>query len=498
MPPPRKRPRTQSISAKRPPAAPRLSRSHPSAADDNSRPRTLIDLLGPNSSRAEQVLGDDAPNDAWSVLANTVDNLTSHSGQPVPRAAPHADDTHPTNAAEVQETPHEQLPMDLSIKTSLSIMSSKSLWWTRVRGQGEEYEALHDLLSGVDTITEAPVIKPPLGSDAVIEGQVLTDTLTCAKRQFYRALLHFRYPCTTLPPVISRRWQTVFAASTRARPDSALQEAANVALERLRLWQSALQSLFFGYKRGHIDHFYILLPSTTLLFSHTFPQNDSLNIRNGTNCQKRRGQMCSTSDSSLQACFANGSLGLRSLLSDYAVPFRLERDSNSSVGDSEPPVIAQGQLAVQAVYNFVLSVGHKISNATDVPVLLCDKPFRGGTAITAQVADADEANIINSSGGATRLRYSVKITGFLTPRQVRAICKALVETQDRDFSVQMSTEARSEMLNVCGQSISLLPASGTSSSQQKSYHSILGRRVLSRVTRKTTSPNFMLFTRAVE
>ncbi|KAI0562073.1 Donson [Gracilaria domingensis] len=495
MPPPRKRPRTQPISGKRPPAAPRPSRSRPSLADENSRPRTLVDLLGGTSSRAEQVLGDDAPNDAWSALANTVDNLASHSRQPNPVDVRDSDQTDRPAGAELQETPHEHLPLDLSIKKSLTIVSSKSLWWTRVRGQGEEYEALHDLLSGVDALPEADVSKPPLGSDAVIEGQALTDSLMQAKRQFYRALLHFRYPCTTLPLVISRRWQAVFSSSGRARPDSALQEAANVAMERLRLWQSALQSLFFGYKRGHIDHFYILLPTTTLLFSHSVGQNDNQSTRNGT---KRRGQLRSTSDSTLHACFAKGSLGLRSLLSDYAVPFRLEQGSNQSGEESEPPVIAEGQLAVQAVYNFVLSMGHKISNAADVPVLLCDKPFRGGTAITAQVTDADEANVIDSSGGATRLRYSVKINGLLTPRQVRAVCKALVETQDRDFSVQMSTEARSEMLNVCDQSISLSSTNGTASSHRKTFHAIQGRRVLSRVARDTASPKFLLYTRAVE
>lgn len=257
MSPPRKRPRTQPqpISSKRPPPPPRQTRSRPFAPDENSRPRSLTDLLGRSSSRAEQALGHNAPSDAWSVLANTLDNLPSESMQ----HAIHANQTVPSSAPEpdIQEASNDHLPLDLSIKTAITATSPKTLAWTTIRGQAEEYEALRDLLCPVDALVDVEPPKPPLGSDAVAHSHPPSESFIRAKRLFYRALLHFRYPCATLPPVISRRWQSVFNPTTRARPDSALQEATQVTMERLRLWQSALQSLFFGYKRGHIDHFFV-------------------------------------------------------------------------------------------------------------------------------------------------------------------------------------------------------------------------------------------------
>lgn len=494
MSPPRKRPRTQPISAKRPPPPPRQTRSRPAPQDENSRPRTLVDLLGRSSSRAEQVLGDNAPSDAWSVLANTLDNLPSESRQ----NSTHSHQPAPPSAPDLQEPSNEHLPLDLSIKTAITVISSRSLAWTTIRGQAEEYEALRDLLSDVDALVDAEPTKPPLGTDAVAHSHPPSEPFIRAKRLFYRALLHFRYPCTTLPPVISRRWQSVFNPTSRATPDSALQEATHVAMERLRLWQSALQSLFFGYKRGHIDHFYVILPSTALLFSHAVVHNQPRPVRNGRSHHRRGTHSHSTTELTLRACFAKGSPGLRSLLSDYAVPFKIEHGSDRTGGETDPCVVAEGVLAVQAVYNFALAVGHKISNATDVPILLCDKPFRGGTAMSAQVTDVDETNVIDSHGGPTRLRYSVKVNGLLTPRQLTAICKAFVATQDHDYSVQLKTEPRSEMLNVSEHLIGQLNNIASGNSYQPPSTRVQGRRVLSRIVAAAGSRNFSLYTRAVE
>ena len=249
------------------------------------------------------------------------------------------------------------------------------MWWTSVRGQGEEYLALRSFIrnSEQDAQEEEEQVDA-LGSDA---RDSPTAAVLHARRKFYTSLLHFRHPQAPLPASISTRWQALFSGANA----SILTELRDIGNVRMQQWQDAFRSLYYGYKYGHINAFYVILATTTVLFS-------------------RAGQ-----DRKPRVVFARATPGLRALLSEYLVNFRIE-----GAASDDPCVIVDSAISIHATYNFIFASGAKVSNATDVPILLCDSPFRGACAVSANVSKARRAKL---AGDDTRQTYSVHITGLL-------------------------------------------------------------------------------------
>ena len=274
------------------------------------------------------------------------------------------------------------------MKTSIKVTTTKSLAWVKFKGQGEEYAALAAYVAG--TLPRGPAV----GSDAA---RSPLESITAAKRQFYKGLLHFRHPLD--PGALAARWQ----AGTAGRD-------ADVT-RRIEAWQASLQSLFYGYKHGLVHEFYVLLPSTVVLFT------------------------CAPDP---VVWFARGTPGVRSLLTEYCVDFRAHGD------DEDPAVIVEGNDNVQAAYSFVFSAGPQLSGAADVPLLVADKPFRGGTVVSAEIGAVKEMAVVGVEGS----RYSVLISGLLLPRQTNDIVQALTALQD-SFQATVDTERRSRRLNIC-------------------------------------------------
>jgi hypothetical protein len=174
--------------------------------------------------------------------------------------------------------------------------------------------------------------------------------------------------------------------------------------------------------------------------------------------------------------------GLLGLLEEYGVPFiarhprrrRLHADAdadNSRDGDGEgggeelapggdedgggrgvgdgdgeggplPVLLVHGAVNAHAAFNFVLAVGPRLANATDVPLLVSDAPFAGGQVTAAGVRDA---RATRTAGGS--LRYDVHVDGLLTPLQMSRLCEALHRRQGGEFAAFVDTEVRSVGVN---------------------------------------------------
>lgn len=397
---------------------PRLQTRPPHPRASASQMRTLTDLLGPSTSRAESALGHSAPADAWSSLVDTVQNLPS-------APTTHEDRPHHTShsALDISERHIEadlapssfsfsnipRLPLDLSLKTSIRISSSSSLQWTRFHSQRSEYLALRNSFSQNNNILAVQLEKDSIAS------------LQNGYTQFHSSLVHFRFPSCPLSASLASNWRTLFSAVSNApvREDPNTKKLRSEALNRLGTWQSAWRSLYYAFRDGQVSLLYVLLPNSTVIFT--------------------RGQDVSKEPVAL---LSPASPGLRSLLSDYIVPFTIclsEAHQSDKVA-----VMVEGMYGVHTLYNFIMCAAHKLSGANDVPTLICDSPFLWATAVRAEVQFTRQATIARSSDNNTGRKkiFVAQISGFLTPHQVNGIVESLVQTQKSQFSAVLNTEAR--------------------------------------------------------
>lgn len=518
--PSRKRPRSQQGVTKRrrpplgnrPPSGPSQVRAaglDASVDQPASNLRSFADLIGGGVSRAEQFLGDDAPDDAWASFTNTLDNLGSASAHQsvleendeASKILYDADSRAFGEALEGDENLSEKsfrkVVLDLSLKRKVDIGSSSRLQWALRRGQGAEYDALTSLMRGESDMVENGYHENSLeqgrrhqqaGPGESQEHPAVDQQILNAKKDWYKSLLHCRCPSEPLPAKLSAHWQTLTAnygkSSWQVR---AINEHQKLVINRLMNWQSALQSLYFGYRYGHVPDFYVLLASTTVVFNKGKPwmSNKSKKKQQSLSSSAMAG---SSASSCFRASFAKASTGLRALMSEYEVPFTLvERPS----GFEDPSVVVEGEFAVHTLFNFLLALGPRISNAVDVPVLLADRPFRGCTIMSADVLNARQMLVPGKDGQDAQNRYSLEMTGLFTPRQIRGICNALAIMQHGDFVARFETDSTCSMLNNCGHG----GEASESDEDKEDKYRLRGPLILSRMQMSASVDGFSVATR---
>lgn len=404
------------------------SRSHarpPHPRASASQMRSLTDLLGPSTSRAESALGHSAPADAWSALADTVQNLPSAQPSHLDRSnhLPNTAITASQALAESDIAPSSfslsnipRLPLDLSLKTTIRISSSSSLQWTRFQWHRSEQLALKGAFSQNNDIIGTGMEKPSFSSPQ--------DVYT----HFYNSLLHFRYPSYPLSSSLASNWRTLFSpgpsSSQSLHDDPNTKRLRTEALNRLGTWQSAWRSLYYSFRDGHVSLFYVLLSSSTVVFT------------------REQGE-----PSEPVALLSPASPGLRSLLGDYIVPFTICRSETQQ--SDKVAVLIKGVYGVHTLYNFIMCSAHKLSGANDVPTIICDNPFLCATTVRAEVQFTRQANKTSpSDSAASKKLFVAQISGLLTPRQVNGIVNSLVQTQKSQFSAVLNTEARCVGTNI--------------------------------------------------
>jgi hypothetical protein len=410
------------------------------------RLRELSDIVGAGPSRAETALGSSAAVDAWAAITSTVDNLVgaslpSHSlpaeRHAFSRSADHPsleDEAPPIGSGEepfkhrrTLEATQFELPHDRSLKSHLRVISKRPLAWAVAPPQHLAYAALQFCAAG-STVESLPKwVLQHLSSDSASEKGLDGRSGYEAEFLFARGLLHCRHPAEALHSAVATQWQFTNSRSASApflaSDDS---EAKSVALSRLDSWQAAFRSLFYGFRYGQVPDFYVLLSTTTVLFSHVDESGDGVH-----------------------AIISSATPGLVGLLAEQEVPFEKLRvfRAGKKISDSPDPALHStlavvGPVNVQALFNFIIEVGPILGNATDVPVLLSDFPFIGCHIASGSVRDQ---RTTRTDDGSTR--DVVQIDGILTRRQFSRLCEALYLRQGADFSVIADSEPRSTALN---------------------------------------------------
>lgn len=399
-----KRPR--SAPASRPP-------QHPNSSSGNLR--GITDLLGAGTSRADSLLGDTAPQDAWASIIRTVDGLTSSLpadllGADAAAAPQGANDAAGDTPASFPLQHLAQLPLDFSLKTRMHISSDAPLAWTRLCSQRESYLALHQVSSGSDR--DLPLPLPSSTAASGMHPATCPSDLTDAYALFHRRLIHFRFPACPQSAALAAAWPSLFGGA-RAVDDARFKRLRQEAYHRLALFQSALQSVHAGLCNKLLSHYYVVLPKAVALFY--------------------------AGDGEPTAVLSPASPGIRALLSDYVVSFVM---GAVDAGD-DVYISVRGAVNVQTFYNFISAAGHQVSGAVDVPTILADSNFVNAGACLAMVHPPKVAVADSES---TR-RHSVQIRGLLTPRQLQGICQALARTQHGRFHARVDVEPKSLGLN---------------------------------------------------
>lgn len=292
---------------------------------------------------------------------------------------------------------------DYCLKKNMIVHSENSLEWARHMTARIHIEALQSFVT-----TGAYKVA------SYVEGSNRD-----AKLEFAKGLLHWRHPSSALSTTIASQWKAL-VSETGNLARLRLSERKKIAMARVDAWQAALRSLYYSYRYGNVDNFYILLSTTTVLF----------------------GRVTSSDSRQLQATVSSATMGLRDILNNHAVNY-----SALDVSDGDPLLSIEGDQHVQALFNCLLDYGPKIGNASDVPLLLCDRVFAGG--MIASLAIPSVRKTQSAGNLEPRTRYIADIQGLMTPQQVSRICTSLRELQDGHFSAHCSPDLQGSRLNIC-------------------------------------------------
>jgi hypothetical protein len=426
------------------------------------RLRELSDIVGAGPSRAETALGSSAAADAWTAITSTVDNLVGASmpsqslalsrharsrsadvGVFDGEAPPfHLDEERLTQNAPTHSDTCV-LPLDQSLKSHLHIMSIKPLAWSAAPRQTLAYAAVQACLAASEDESLPgwalrTMLHDPSSAAVSSSQQRARDE---AEFMFARGLLHFRHPSSPLMISVASQWQ--YAMSNRGQVAAAIpstrddHDAKSIALARLDSWQAAFRSLFYGFRYNQVDHFYVILSTTAVLFANM----QRLNAETAADDISHDGFV---------AVISMATPGLLGLLEEHDIPFEnsFANCANRNINDMgddgrHPTLLVRGAGNVQAFFNFVVEVGPILGNATDVPTLISDWPFAGAQIVSGFVRDSRATRTEDGS-----MRYGIQIDGILTRQQFCRIVKALFVCQDAEFSVLVESERRSTALSM--------------------------------------------------
>lgn len=443
--------------------------------------RTLPDLLGRGSSRAEKALGSTADEDAWAAITTTVDNLAPT----ITRTAPILEEPLPLDKdgqdffAEAQQSDDLKLPQfssnalpsDFSLKNSVNIISSQSLQWVLRRGQVPECAAVEQVSCG-DTCIPDHLRELLLDAPPIIDTETEEDPGEDVQQEFSAALLHYQHPHTDLPTATGKKWLDLvneklpFRARTREarsspsdEPQASGDDHQRIAVARVESWQESFRSLFYAYRHGYVGHFYVILPTTVAFFGRNFASHSGGRIAPTPSAYHHSLSGASAGGdpyalqpgllqaaSSLCAHFSRATTGLREMMSEFGVQYETK---DGLTRDPLPCLVVDGERDAQALFNFISAVGPRLSGARDVPRLVCDWPFRLATLVAGVPVNARETRLVGAEEDATR--HSVEVMGLFTPLQTARLCVAMQAARRGGFTLFLGTVEHSSRLNVCAE-----------------------------------------------
>lgn len=338
--------------------------------------RSLSDLLGRDKANADKAFGDKAPEGAWDDLTVTLNTLDAPARPS--RQASTADAVQLHEDELDNDLNHDQLKSgadailrDMSLKTVANLASDRSLDWLLTPSTLAKIVAAEMLSKSTDEIPNLD----ELGEDNDTDRPSI---LFCA------SLLNYCHPTGKheLPP---GRWH------------AQLDDDASASVARLLDWQEALRSVFYALRYRRIRCFHLCLAECVIRFS-------------------------SGKDKNSVRAHISRSKGFEDLLEEYCIEHTPDL---SGIG-----IIVSGIHDVHSLYNMLLASAPSMPTARDVPLIVCDEPFPHASQAEAVIRNAFAA--ADDSGN---MRYTVRIIGVLTSRQVHRLCQALSAVQDFDLTL---------------------------------------------------------------
>ncbi|CAN4089681.1 unnamed protein product [Withania somnifera] len=344
--------------------------------------------------------------------------------------------------------PCKMIPLDLSMKTNIRVVSSSSInWFHRLINRGTSNAVARSsvkcfprqnitCLSEVASVSQA-IIPMPLHS--------------------------WMYPQSPLPP-------SVISALTMS---ASVREQLDFLSERQLAWQDSFRSLYYMLRKNVCSIFYVCTAQFVIMFNSSYSEENKC--------------VCN-------AYISQSTRGLRSLLKEHDVSFSMplcqskleelsteelvelseiekqnlgqtrRRSAMSDVDNRPNSLLAfTGNKNVHSLYDFLLNYRYFLTSLTgvDVPVLYSPMPFENAALTAPEVRCKEvrridrvafqgmESNVACESNQQPSfgMCYSVEIKGrYLAPWVTSAICDAF-SSNNTSFEASFITEPTSVNLN---------------------------------------------------
>ncbi|XP_010263111.1 PREDICTED: protein downstream neighbor of Son [Nelumbo nucifera] len=344
--------------------------------------------------------------------------------------------------------PGSKTPLDLTLKTTVRLVSSSPVNWCHRVTPGSSYNLMAQFTSRFGCSGDHDV----------------RQSLETAQALYSKALHSWVYPQSSLPPLI-------ISALTSAAAQGG---EADFLLKRQLAWEDSFQSLYYMLRRRICDIFYVCTSQFVVMFT-------------GADYPGRTNRLCN-------AYISQSTRGLRSLLREHDICFSMplcrseveqanvedlvelseieKRNvgqarrlvSISDVDNSPQSLLAfSGNDNVHGLYDFLLNYRSILSSLTglDVPLLYSPVPFQNASLCSPEVrcremkrvdtvscrgSNMEEGNFCQDSR--TGFCYSIEVKDtFLPPWIISGICAAM-GSEGRSFEASFTTEAISIGLNV--------------------------------------------------
>ncbi|GLJ09876.1 hypothetical protein SUGI_0117500 [Cryptomeria japonica] len=351
----------------------------------------------------------------------------------------------------------DKIPLDLSLKASMRLVSSSPLKWCHQMTTTSEFMGMKEFIFSLDSL-----------EDSFQTNNKVFSNCTNVQVSFWQALHSWVHPQSTLPSSLIST-MALSAARGGAVEDEFLSK-------RLSSWEDSFRSIYYMFRKRMCNIFYFCTQQFIVMF------------------------MNSDIESRCAAYLTRSTRGLRALLKKHDVGFSMPLcgaeieqvtmedlhelsefektnpgqtqvvDSMVDVDNSSQSLLAfVGNVNVHGLYDFLLNHRSLLSSVAcvDVPVLCSPVPFKNASLHVPKVSckqikrlDAvpkasiggesvtTDSHESKSSVAFGDMSYAIEIKDtFLPPWVVSKICATIV-TDKKNFEASFVTEQLSDGLNI--------------------------------------------------
>ncbi|KAF8101899.1 hypothetical protein N665_0201s0206 [Sinapis alba] len=323
--------------------------------------------------------------------------------------------------------PGQEIPLDLSMKTYVRLVSSSPLNWLHRSIMGSTYNGMPQLKSlSCNTVSQ----DNSSGSGSVVVSQVLNSM----------SMHSWVYPQSTLPPFI-------ISALLTSGPDRGEDDFLQ---KRQLAWEDAFRSLYFMFRKNLCKIFYVCTSQFVAMFTGSCGSGGVKRSCNAYITQSTRRLRAMLKD--LDTCYTMPLCKTKmdettvedlADLADLGQARRLRSVSN--VDNTPESFLAfEGNESVHGVYDLLLnyrsSLGFLLT--ADVPVLYSPAPFQNAAVSSPEIKCTEMVKTDHTSC------CMVEVKGeYLPPWIISSIC-ANVGANGQNFEASFVTEPTSVSLNM--------------------------------------------------